>query len=191
MLPRRHPSTRGSRASSLIKATFVGHLRSPKMCRTERRRPTSKTIPDYFILHIQYIQLRTPRSMLTVPRTPAMCSCLLTPRLGMAFRLMRARRTLGLPAILLKIICAALQQQSNDQTEESKDGREDLNDENLHKSGHPVSFDLPLLFPMSTHSAGSAASANAALDPLMPTLTPHTRLHMPTSKPAQNSAKPV
>ena len=40
----------------------------------------------------------------------------------------------------------------------------------------------------STHKLGSAASANAALDPLMPTLTPQIRLHIPTSSPLQKSA---
>ena len=42
-----------------------------------------------------------------------------------------------------------------------------------------------------TYKLGSAASAKAALLPLMPTETPQTRLHVPTVIPAQNSAKPV
>jgi hypothetical protein len=43
----------------------------------------------------------------------------------------------------------------------------------------------------STYKDGSAASARAALLPLMPTQTPQIRLHMPTVNPAQNSAYPV
>ena len=43
----------------------------------------------------------------------------------------------------------------------------------------------------SSYSEGSAASAKAALLPLMPTETPQTKLHMPTVKPAQNKANPV
>ena len=42
-----------------------------------------------------------------------------------------------------------------------------------------------------TYSVGSAASASAALLPLMPTHTPQIKLHMPTVIPAQNSAYPV
>lgn len=43
----------------------------------------------------------------------------------------------------------------------------------------------------STHKPGSAASASAALLPLIPTETPQMRLHIPTVSPAQKSAKPV
>ena len=35
---------------------------------------------------------------------------------------------------------------------------------------------------------GSAASARAAVDPVMPTQTPHRRLHAPTVRPPQKSA---
>ena len=42
-----------------------------------------------------------------------------------------------------------------------------------------------------THRLGSAASARAALLPLMPTETPQMRLHMPTVSPDQKSAYPV
>ena len=42
-----------------------------------------------------------------------------------------------------------------------------------------------------SYSEGSAASAKAALLPLMPTETPQIKLHMPTVKPAQNKANPV
>lgn len=39
-----------------------------------------------------------------------------------------------------------------------------------------------------TYKLGSAASASAALLPFIPTDTPQIRLHIPTVKPAQNSA---
>ena len=39
-----------------------------------------------------------------------------------------------------------------------------------------------------TYKLGSAASASAALLPLIPTETPHIRLHIPTVNPDQNSA---
>lgn len=57
----------------------------------------------------------------------------------------------------------------------------------------PLFFPLPLHPPFLgqlgiTHKLGSAASANAAPLPLIPTLTPHTRLHIPTVKPAQKRA---
>lgn len=42
-----------------------------------------------------------------------------------------------------------------------------------------------------TYREGSAASASAALLPLMPTQTPQIKLHMPTVMPAQNNAYPV
>ena len=42
-----------------------------------------------------------------------------------------------------------------------------------------------------TYRLGSAASANAALLPLIPTETPHIRLHIPTVIPDQNNAYPV
>lgn len=45
---------------------------------------------------------------------------------------------------------------------------------------------LPTL--LETYRLGSAASARAALLPLIPTETPHIRLHVPTVKPAQNKA---
>lgn len=44
---------------------------------------------------------------------------------------------------------------------------------------------------MKAYRVGSAASANAALLPLMPTATPQMRLHIPTVRPDQNNAYPV
>lgn len=41
-----------------------------------------------------------------------------------------------------------------------------------------------------TKSWGSAASANAAVEPVMPTLTPQRRLQRPTVSPPQNSENP-
>ncbi len=41
-----------------------------------------------------------------------------------------------------------------------------------------------------THKLGSAASASAALLPLIPTETPHIKLHMPTVRPDQKRAYP-
>jgi hypothetical protein len=42
-----------------------------------------------------------------------------------------------------------------------------------------------------TNSVGSAASANAAVDPVTPTETPQRRLQNPTAKPPQNRANPA
>ena len=42
-----------------------------------------------------------------------------------------------------------------------------------------------------TNNVGSAASAKAALLPVIPTLTPHNKLQIPTVKPPQNNEKPV
>ena len=44
---------------------------------------------------------------------------------------------------------------------------------------------------LSTYKLESAASANAALLPLMPTETPHIKSHMPTVRPDQKRAYPV
>lgn len=41
-----------------------------------------------------------------------------------------------------------------------------------------------------TKSCGSAASAKAAVEPVIPTETPHRRLQIPTVRPPQKSAKP-
>ena len=42
--------------------------------------------------------------------------------------------------------------------------------------------------PWWAYKLGSAASASAALLPLIPTETPHIKLHIPTVNPDQNSA---
>ena len=44
---------------------------------------------------------------------------------------------------------------------------------------------------MKTYKLWSLASARAAPLPLMPTATPHTKLHMPTVMPDQKMANPV
>ena len=42
-----------------------------------------------------------------------------------------------------------------------------------------------------TNRLGSAASARAAVEPVIPTDTPHRRLHIPTVNPPQKIAKPI
>jgi hypothetical protein len=42
-----------------------------------------------------------------------------------------------------------------------------------------------------TNNDGSAASARAAVEPVIPTDIPHSRLHRPTARPPQNSANPA
>ena len=54
-----------------------------------------------------------------------------------------------------------------------------------------VSIGKPLNVNAYPYSEGSAASARAALLPLIPTDTPQTKLHIPTVIPAQNRAYPV
>ena len=56
---------------------------------------------------------------------------------------------------------------------------------NLPSTNQHAPSHTPLQY---THRLGSAASANAALLPFIPTLTPQIRLHIPTSTPDQNSA---
>lgn len=84
----------------------------------------------------------------------------------------------------------ARHKQANDETEKAQDGAEDLDDENLNESKgtRDISLELIYVAMAETYSVGSAASANAAPLPLMPTATPQTRLHMPTVRPDQNSA---
>lgn len=82
-----------------------------------------------------------------------------------------------------------LHEQPDDETEETKNGSKDLDGENLDESAEVRKASRRKLGV--THSEGSAASARAALLPLMPTQTPQIRLHMPTVNPAQNSAYPV
>lgn len=60
---------------------------------------------------------------------------------------------------------------------------------NLGKIVNTFVLKLSRLEP--SYNEGSAASARAALLPLMPTETPHIKLHIPTVSPDQNSAKPV
>lgn len=105
-----------------------------------------------------------------------------------------ARPVLGLANFALKIRCSfevvgtTAQQQSDDESEEAEDRREDLNDQDLDEtSDELVIRDHACVRPL-TYSEGSAASAKAALEPLIPTLTPQIKLHMPTSTPLQNNA---
>lgn len=87
----------------------------------------------------------------------------------------------------VEVLCGALHQQSNDKTKQTKDGTEDLNNENLDETAD-LSVAKFETWRGDTYSEGSAASANAALLPLIPTETPQIKLHMPTVKPAQNRA---
>lgn len=87
----------------------------------------------------------------------------------------------------VEVLCSALHKQSNNKTEQTKNGTKDFNDENLNET---VIWSVAGCRGQihSTYSEGSAASANAALLPLMPTETPQIKLHMPTVSPAQKSA---
>jgi hypothetical protein len=92
-----------------------------------------------------------------------------------------------------EVVRATAEKQSNDESEEAEDGREDLNDQDLDETvdmSATCGYLRHTVHP-KTHSEGSAASARAALEPLMPTLTPQIKLHMPTKTPLQNSAYPV
>ena len=88
----------------------------------------------------------------------------------------------------LEVVCTAAKQQSNDESEQAEDGREDLNDQDLDETVNTLAVPVLSISHPQTYSEGSAASAKAALEPLMPTLTPQIKLHMPTSTPLQNSA---
>lgn len=52
-------------------------------------------------------------------------------------------------------------------------------------------FSVVLMKCFLAHKVGSAASASAALLPLIPTETPHIKLHIPTVRPDQKRAYPV
>lgn len=60
-----------------------------------------------------------------------------------------------------------------------------------------MSPNKPMMLPKTsttkilTKRLGSAASARAAVAPVMPTQTPQRRLQAPTVRPPQNSANPV
>jgi hypothetical protein len=83
---------------------------------------------------------------------------------------------------------------TDNQTEKSKNGAEDLNDENLDE---PVKEEqCKRVFSVldttgHTYKLGSAASAKAAPLPLIPTEIPQIRLHIPTVIPPQKTAYPV
>jgi hypothetical protein len=91
---------------------------------------------------------------------------------------------------LAEVLCGALHEQTNDKTEESENGAENLNDENLDEAAGLLGC-MHTRWDWDTHREGSAASARAALLPLIPTDTPQMRLHMPTVRPAQKRAYPV
>jgi len=89
------------------------------------------------------------------------------------------------------IRCLLRQQQPNDQSEKSKHRAEDLDNENLDETIDQRKHGYDERLDGQTYSVGSAASASAALLPLMPTDTPQIKLHIPTVNPAQNKAYPV
>ena len=88
-------------------------------------------------------------------------------------------------------------EKTNYQTKETQDRTEDLDHEDLDKPGSSVSGSRWKDVKGEnkeigwTHKLGSAASARAALLPLIPTEIPQTKLHMPTVTPAQKRAYPV
>lgn len=94
------------------------------------------------------------------------------------------------PVSSLKVLCVALHQQSNDKSKQSENSGKDFDSENLDEPNRKLASSWSLRMWV-TCSAGSAASARAALLPLMPTQTPQIRLHMPTVSPAQKRAYPV
>ena len=80
-------------------------------------------------------------------------------------------------------------QKANNETEQSKNRAKDLNNKNLDEPRAMSKQSIPPGDGFArTHKLASAASARAALLPLIPTETPHIRLHMPTVSPDQNSA---
>ncbi len=85
--------------------------------------------------------------------------------------------------------------QTNNEAKEAQNGAEDLDDENLDETGDCLSVTNVCQGQRAegeaTHSVGSAASANAAPLPLIPTARPQTKLHMPTIRPDQKRANPV
>lgn len=99
---------------------------------------------------------------------------------------------LNLNVSSLKVLRVALHEQADDKTKQSKDSSKDLNGKDFDESIIVSMPKVVLVYSFrETHSAGSAASARAALLPLMPTQTPQIRLHIPTVRPAQNNAYPV
>lgn len=87
--------------------------------------------------------------------------------------------------------CTSREQEADDETEQTEDGAEDLNDKDLYKSVTMLDVDWIATDFSSAHKLGSAASARAALLPLIPTDTPQIRLHAPTSTPDQKMAYPT
>jgi hypothetical protein len=81
-----------------------------------------------------------------------------------------------------------LDEKTDDKTEKAKDRTEDLDNKDLDKSGVGISDMVQANVIWEPYRPGSAASARAALLPLMPTDTPQMRLHAPTVNPAQNRA---
>lgn len=80
-------------------------------------------------------------------------------------------------------------QKSDNQTEQAKDRAEDLDNQNPDESIVPLSArSLEKGIVWETYRLGSAASANAAPLPLMPTEIPQIKLQNPTVTPPQKRA---
>jgi hypothetical protein len=80
-------------------------------------------------------------------------------------------------------------EQPNDEAEQTKDGAEDFDDEDLDETKRDaISMDFVCGRGRLAYSVGSAASARAAPLPLMPTATPQTKLQKPTVIPPQKVA---
>lgn len=97
---------------------------------------------------------------------------------------------IGSSGLGVEVSCLAGDKQPDDQAEEAEDRAEDFDDENLDEAvkGLVSLSGSSAALKGNSYSVGSAASARAAPLPLIPTATPHTRLHMPTVMPAQKRA---
>lgn len=96
----------------------------------------------------------------------------------------------GSSVLGIEVKCLAGDKQPDDQAKEAENGAEDLDDENLDEARkEQVSLrNSSAALKGKSYSVGSAASARAAPLPLIPTATPHMRLHMPTVMPDQKRA---
>ena len=97
------------------------------------------------------------------------------------------------PTLSSEFSCFARHEQADNKTEQSQDRAENLNDKYFNeprKQGLPKKSSVWVGNNLA-YRLGSAASASAALLPLIPTDTPQIKLHIPTVIPDQNSAYPV
>jgi hypothetical protein len=92
---------------------------------------------------------------------------------------------------LLEVRCFRRDQQTDDETEKPKHRTEDFDNQNFYEPKDKLTMRDGDIDAASTYKLGSAASASAAPLPLIPTDTPHTKLHIPTVNPDQNRAYPA